>query len=113
MTKSNYQQLQKLHEAHAADGLTILAFASNQFGGQEPLPNEQLVPKMKQRYGVTFPIFSKVDINGSNAHPFFVYLKEALGGMLFSDVMWVSRPNSLWQRRMKIEMVPCTVSPEF
>ena len=48
------------------------------------------VSKMKQRYGATFPIFAKVDINGSNAHPFFVYLKEALGGMIFSDVMWVS-----------------------
>ena len=69
-----YTQLQKLHEEYADDGLAVLGFPCNQFGGQEPGTEEEILAFCKRDYGVTFDLFEKIDVNGENAAPLYKYL---------------------------------------
>ncbi|WP_027409852.1 glutathione peroxidase [Anoxybacteroides tepidamans] len=71
-----FQDLQKLYEKYQPNGLEILGFPCNQFGEQEPGSNEEAVSFCQLNYGVTFPIFAKMDVNGPHAHPLFQYLKQ-------------------------------------
>jgi glutathione peroxidase len=61
---------------------SVLAFPCNQFGGQEPGTNEQITEFCSLNYGNTFPIFSKIDVNGENAHPLFNFLTSEKKGLL-------------------------------
>ena len=69
-----YEGLQALHEKHAEQGLAILGFPSNQFGEQEPGSAAEIVEFCRENYGVTFPMFAKIDVNGPNAAPLYKYL---------------------------------------
>jgi len=69
-----YKGLQKLHETYAARGLAVLGFPCNQFGRQEPGSAADIQAFCEQNYGVTFQMFSKVDVNGTNAPALFQYL---------------------------------------
>lgn len=69
-----YKGLQKLYTDHHEKGLVILGFPCNQFGGQEPGTEEEIAAFCEEKYGVTFPLFSKVDVNGKDAAPLFQYL---------------------------------------
>lgn len=71
-----YAQLQSLYEKHKDDGLVILGFPCNQFGAQEPGSSEQIASFCEANYGVTFPMFSKIDVNGADASPLYSYLKS-------------------------------------
>ncbi len=73
-----FDDLQKLYEQYHNQGFTILGFPCNQFGEQEPGTNEEAEAFCKMNYGVTFPIFSKIKVNGEEAHPLYQYMKEAL-----------------------------------
>ena len=73
-----YEGLQDLYEAHQAEGLEILDFPCNQFAGQAPGTDEEIVDFCQSRYGVTFRQFSKIDVNGENASPVFTLLKQAI-----------------------------------
>jgi len=88
-TKVNYTQLVQLHKKYSETGikLAILAFPCNQFGSQEPGTNAD-IKKFAEGYGVKFDMFEKVDVNGKNAHPLWVYLKEQQGGVLGSSIKW-------------------------
>jgi glutathione peroxidase len=84
-----YGGLQKLHETYKDQGLVIIGFPCNQFGGQEPGDAKEINENCLINYGVTFLITDKVDVNGKDAHPIFVYLKEALPGLLgMNDIKW-------------------------
>lgn len=84
-----YKELQELYERYKDAGLEILAFPCNQFMEQEPGTDEEIVEFCSLNYGVTFPVFSKVDVNGEQAHPLFKYLcKEAPGLMGSKAVKW-------------------------
>ena len=72
-----YEGLQKLYEEYSDKGLEVLGFPSNQFMGQEPGTNEEIQEFCSTEYGVTFPVFAKVDVNGDDAHPFWSYLRAA------------------------------------
>lgn len=86
---SQYKGLQSLYEEFHPQGFEILAFPCNQFGGQEPGSPQQIEQFCSDRYGVTFPVFQKTDVNGTLAHPLFVYLKTAAPGLLGSeDIKW-------------------------
>lgn len=74
-----YDNLQDLFEKYGEDGFVILDFPCNQFGHQAPGSNEEIVSFCDSRYGITFPIFSKIDVNGENASPLYVYLKSQKG----------------------------------
>lgn len=71
-----YDDLQKLYDAHSADGLEILDFPCNQFGEQAPGSNEEIHTFCTGRFGITFPQFAKVDVIGENAIPLFKWLSE-------------------------------------
>jgi glutathione peroxidase len=84
-----YTGLQKLHETYMDQGLVVIGFPCNQFGGQEPGDAAEISGNCLVNYGVTFTITHKVDVNGENADPIFVYLKDALPGLLGTkDIKW-------------------------
>lgn len=89
MTDKNYTQLQALYDEFAeSKGLRILAFPCNQFGGQEPWDHDEIKKFVTEKYGVKFDMFAKIDVNGSNAHPLFNYLKMKQGGTLGDFIKW-------------------------
>jgi glutathione peroxidase len=83
-----YEGLEKLYEKFKDKGLVILGFPCNQFGNQEPGSEKEIAEGCLINYGVTFPMFSKVDVNGENAHPIFKYLKSTLPGFLIKRIKW-------------------------
>jgi glutathione peroxidase len=84
-----YGGLQKLHETYKDQGLVIIGFPCNQFGSQEPGDAVEISENCLVNYGVSFLITHKVDVNGKDADPIFVYLKEALPGLLgMNDIKW-------------------------
>ncbi|KAL3663281.1 hypothetical protein V7S43_011690 [Phytophthora oleae] len=87
-TDKNYRELQELYEKYHDEGLTVLGFPCNQFGGQEPGTAEDILKFTQEKYHVTFPLFTKVDVNGENAHPLFRFLKKQLDGFITNDIKW-------------------------
>jgi glutathione peroxidase len=69
-------------------GFVILGFPCNQFANQEPGTEKEISDVCLINYGVSFPMFSKIDVNGDNAHPIFKYLKERLPGLLGKKIKW-------------------------
>lgn len=81
--------LEKLHEEFAAQGLRVLGFPCNQFGGQDPGSEKEIGEFCDLEYGVRFPMHAKVDVNGTAAHPLFAHLKGEAPGFLGSrNVKW-------------------------
>ncbi len=84
-----YKGLQALHEQYKDRGLAVLGFPCNQFGGQEPGDEKAIEEFCELNYGVNFPMFAKVDVNGDEADPLFSQLKKAAPGLLGSEaVKW-------------------------
>ena len=77
-----YAGLQRLHERYAARGFEVLGFPCNQFGQQEPGDAAQIGSFCEKQYGVAFPMFEKIDVNGSDAHPLYRYLTRQAPGLL-------------------------------
>ena len=82
-----YKGLEALYEKLHGDGLEILGFPCNQFGSQEPGNEEQIESFCEVNYGVTFPLFAKIDVNGKNAAPLYQYLKTSRPGLLGSEAI--------------------------
>jgi glutathione peroxidase len=82
-----YAGLETLYEKLHGEGLTILGFPCNQFGAQEPGSETEIGAFCQKNYGVTFPIFSKIEVNGANAHPLYKYLKDAKPGLLGTEAI--------------------------
>ncbi|WP_026926437.1 glutathione peroxidase [Granulicoccus phenolivorans] len=72
----HYEGLQELYDTYADRGLVVLGFPCNQFGAQEPGTAEEIGAFCQQNYGVSFPMFAKVDVNGDDAHPVFAWLRS-------------------------------------
>lgn len=83
-----YAGLETLYEKYKDQGLVILGFPCNQFGNQDPGTDEEIQSFCQVNYGVTFPMFSKIDVNGKNAHPIYKYLKNSLSGAITDDIKW-------------------------
>ncbi|WP_039917408.1 glutathione peroxidase [Cellvibrio mixtus] len=83
-----YAGLENLYQQFNDQGLVILGFPCNQFGNQEPGGAEQIAHTCEINYGVTFPIFAKVDVNGPAAHPLFQWLTGELPGWLGKSIKW-------------------------
>ena len=77
-----YRDLQQLYLDLNGQGLEILAFPCNQFGSQEPGSSKEIQNFCTKRYAVTFPVFSKIDVNGADEHPIYTYLKKRAPGAL-------------------------------
>ncbi len=74
-----YEEIEKLYEQYGSQGLEVLEFPCNQFGGQAPESDEEIATICSTRFGVKYDRFKKVDVNGENAHPLFAYLQEQIG----------------------------------
>lgn len=83
-----FGELQELYETYHEKGFTVLGFPSNQFGKQDPGSNEEISEFCQVNYGVTFPMFEKIDVKGENAHPLFNYLTNEAKGTLGKQVKW-------------------------
>ena len=82
-----YKGLEALYEKLHGKGLEILGFPCNQFGGQEPGDEQQIAQFCELNYGVTFPMFAKVDVNGDKTAPLYKYLKAEKPGLLGSEAI--------------------------
>ena len=94
--------LQKLHEDLEGRGLQVLGFPCNQFGGQEPGSNDQIQEFCQLNYGVTFPVFAKVHVNGKRAHPLFADLKKSARGLLGTEAIKWNFTKFLVDREGKV-----------
>lgn len=83
-----FEGLENLYRKYRDSGFVILGFPCNQFANQEPGDEKSIAEGCVLNYGVTFPMFSKVDVNGKNAHPLFKYLRKELGGFLSNRIKW-------------------------
>jgi glutathione peroxidase len=83
-----YAGLQELHDTYAERGFTVLGFPCNQFGSQEPGEEEEIAAFCDRTFGVDFPMFAKVDVNGDDAHPLFAWLKKEKSGLLGGRIKW-------------------------
>jgi glutathione peroxidase len=84
-----YAGLEQVYERYRAQGLVVLGFPCNQFGKQEPGDAEEISEFCQVNYGVSFPMFAKVDVNGSDAHPLFQWLRrEARGAFGSTKIKW-------------------------
>ncbi|WP_419881138.1 glutathione peroxidase [Peribacillus sp. B-H-3] len=82
-----YGELEELYKRHGDDRFSVLGFPCNQFLAQEPGDNLEIDSFCRLNYGVTFPMFSKVDVNGKNAHPLFKYLTDHAPGVMGSKAI--------------------------
>lgn len=82
-----YEGLEALYQRYHERGLEILAFPCNQFGAQEPGDAAAIGAFCQKNYGVSFPLFAKIDVNGDGAHPLFAYLKRKAPGLLGSEAI--------------------------
>ena len=82
-----YKGLEALWQQYADQGLVILGFPCNQFGQQEPGDEAAISQFCELNFGVTFPLFKKIDVNGSQAHPLFIQLKKRAPGLLGSQAI--------------------------
>lgn len=105
-----YRGLENLYQTYQSRGLVVLGFPCNQFGQQEPGSSQDISSFCELNYGVSFPLFEKIDVNGENAHPLFAYLKSAAPGLLgLNAIKWnfskflVARDGKVFKRYAPID----------
>ena len=108
-----YKGLETLYKKMHARGLEVLGFPCNQFGAQEPGGEEEIESFCEVNYGVTFPMFAKIDVNGKNAAPLYEYLKTAKPGLLGSEAIKWNFTKFLVDRKGRVvERYAPKVEPE-
>ncbi len=83
-----YKGLQELHAKYKDRGFAVLAFPCDQFGHQEPGSDDEIQSFCETNYGIDFPLFSKIEVNGDDAHPLYKFLKSEKGGLLGDAIKW-------------------------
>lgn len=111
LTTSNYSELSNLYEKYKPQGLEILAFPCNQFGGQEPGSNSEIKQFACTKFKAEFPIFDKVDVNGPNTAPVYQFLKSSAGGFLGDLIKWNFEKFLVDKNGKVVERYPPTTSP--
>ena len=110
---SQYSGLEKLYGKFQARGLEILGFPCNQFGKQEPGGSEEIAEFCSVNYGVTFPMFEKIDVNGKNTHPLYQHLKSEAPGLLGSEpIKWNFTKFLVNREGEVVERYGSTTKPE-
>jgi glutathione peroxidase len=83
-----YAGLEELYKTYHEQGLVVIGFPCDQFAHQEPGTDADIAQFCSRNYGVTFPLMKKIDVNGKNAHPVYVWLKKQARGALGSAIKW-------------------------
>ena len=83
-----YAGLEEVYERYRERGLVVLGFPCDQFGHQEPGGEDEIAEFCQLNYGVSFPMFAKIDVNGSGAHPLYAWLRSQKGGVLGDKIKW-------------------------
>ncbi|RZJ21696.1 MAG: glutathione peroxidase [Acinetobacter sp.] len=104
--------LEKLYEKYKDQGLEVLGFPCNQFGGQDPGSNEQIGAFCQKNYGVNFPMFAKVDVKGPEAHILFRYLTNNSKGVLGNGIKWNFTKFLINKKGQVINRYAPTTKPE-
>lgn len=107
-----YDGLQDLYEKYKDKGLEILDFPCNQFGNQAPGTEEEIVSFCQSRYGVTFPQFAKIEVNGENEAPLYKYLKSQKGGFMGNKIKWNFTKFLVDRDGKVVDRFGSTVTPE-
>jgi len=104
--------LEKLYQKYKDKGLIILGFPCNQFANQEPGDEHSISEGCLLNYGVTFPMFAKIDVNGDNAHPIYKHLKKELSGLFGSKIKWNFTKFLMDKNGIPIKRFSPTTKPE-
>lgn len=107
-----YDGLQDLYEKYQSQGFEILDFPCNQFGNQAPGTDEEITDFCQSRYGVTFPQFKKIEVNGENEDPLYTYLKSQKKGVMGNNIKWNFTKFLVDRDGNVIERFAPTVTPE-
>ncbi len=106
-----YQGLQELQQRYADRGFTVLGFPCDQFAHQEPGEDAQIADFCSDRFGVTFPMFAKVEVNGAGAHPLYEWLRHQRRGVLSNRIKWNFTKFLLGRDGLVIARYAPTVKP--
>ena len=107
-----YAGLEALYKKYADQGLVVLGFPCNQFGKQEPGGADEIAKTCYINYGVSFPMFEKVDVNGDDEHPLFSWLKSEKSGLLGGRIKWNFTKFLIGRDGQVIERYAPTTKPE-
>jgi glutathione peroxidase len=108
-----FKGLESLYETYKERGLMVLGFPCNQFAGQDPASNDEISEFCQLNYGVSFPMFAKIDVNGDSAHPLFKHLKSAAPGLLGSEaIKWNFTKFLVDRNGQVVERYAPTTEPE-
>jgi len=112
LTKNNYKQLNELYEKYEKSGLRIAAFPSNQFANEEPACDID-IKEFAKKNNVKFDMFSKIEVNGDNAHPLYKWLKNQKGGILgFDAIKWNFTKFLIDKKGVPVKRYAPTVEPK-
>ncbi|KAH3669515.1 hypothetical protein OGAPHI_001636 [Ogataea philodendri] len=108
-----YKELEELYQKYKDEGFVVIGFPCNQFGNQEPGTDEEIVQFCSLNYGVDFPLMKKIDVNGPEASPVYVWLKNQKSGLLgFKGIKWnfekflIDRHGNVVERYASIKTPP-------
>jgi glutathione peroxidase len=107
-----FEGLENLYREYKERGLVILGFPCNQFGNQEPGSEKQISEGCVVNYGVTFPMFAKIEVNGDGAHPIFKYLKKELPGLFGGKIKWNFAKFLIDSKGVPVKRFSPTTKPE-
>ncbi|WP_424769248.1 glutathione peroxidase [Paenibacillus sp. sgz302251] len=110
---NQFTGLQKLHDTYNKQGFSVLGFPCGQFANQEPGNDKEVAEACELNFGVSFPLFSKIDVNGGNAHPLFQYLtSEARGFLGTKSIKWNFTKFLIDQKGNVLKRFGSTDTPE-
>ena len=107
-----YEGLEELHQKYAEKGLVVLGFPCDQFGHQEPGDEDEIQEFCQVNYGVSFPMFAKIDVNGDDAHPLYQWLKDEKGGIVGSKIKWNFTKFLIGRDGKPVKRYASTTKPE-
>lgn len=107
-----FEGLEMIYEKYVDEGLVVLGFPCNQFASQEPGTAEEIGEFCQRNYGVSFPMFDKIDVNGDEAHPLYLWLRSEKGGVLGSAIKWNFTKFLIGRDGQVIKRFSSTTAPE-
>lgn len=107
-----FEGLESLYQQYKDQGLVVIGFPCNQFGAQDPGSNDEIGAFCQKNYGVSFPMMAKTEVNGSDAHPIYKWLKDQKGGVLTDGIKWNFTKFLIGSDGQVLERYAPTTKPE-